>query len=404
MGLSSYIARRYFFSRQSSNAVNILTGISVVGIWVGTAALIIVLSAFNGLEDLVRQFYGQFDPDLKISASRGKFFDPKAAQSTLTDLENLRGLSYSLEEKALFSFRDREYIASLKGVDSSFAKLSGVPQHLRYGDFVMGEDLPFTPVTLGAGVAYFLGFSAGDLQRPIQIFLPRPGGNSLAIQESFRQEKLYPTGVFAIQPEFDEKYVLAPLAWTQKLLEREGLVSAIEVYLQNPSESAKVQKHLRASLGPDLRVANRDEQQAAFFKVMKTEGLFSFLIFALILAIAVFTITGSLIMLMFEKRRELHSLWALGTEVASLRRIFFQLGLIIAGVGALGGSLMGLALVGAQAQWGLIGLGDGYLIEAYPVKLKVQDFVLVFFTVLALSSLASWLSARRLSTALLRSA
>lgn len=402
MKLGNYIARRYFFSKNSSNAVNIITGISLGGILVGSAALIIVLSAFNGLENLVRGFYQDFDPDLKISVKSGKYF---AAEDVITKLEGKEGIAFYsqvLEEKALLSFRDREHISSLKGVDTVFTEINNIQNKVIYGDYRLNQDLTVEPALLGAGVAYYLGFSRSDFQEAINLFVPAQGGNPLNPSEQFRSEKIYPLGVFSIQPDFDEKYVLSSLQFAQRILNRPGMLSALEIKLSADADPDVVQNNLKALLGENYLVENRDEQQSAFLKVMKTEGLFTFLIFALILCIATFTIAGSLAMLTFEKRKNLYTLWAMGTPIGELRRIFLRLGLIISAYGGLAGIIIGSAVVLAQEHLNLISVGEGYIVDAYPVSLKFSDVLLVLVTVFALGALTSSLTARRLDLKLLR--
>lgn len=403
MQLSGYIAWRYFFSKDSSNAVNIITGISLLGILIGSAALIIVLSAFNGLESLVKGFYADFDPELKIEVERGKFFALEdIAEEWLTD-PNIEAYSYTLEEKALLNFRDREYISTLKGVDSRYLQTNKLQNKILYGEYRLAENLAVTPSVMGAGVAYFLGFSRGDFQEPVTVFLPREGGNRLDPESNFRSSKIFPLGIFSIQPDFDEKYALVPLEYLQKLLNRPGEVSALELKFKAGSRLKKEQKKWQVRLGDDFRVLTRDEQQASFLKVMKTEGLFTFLVFALILGIAIFTVAGSLIMLMFEKRQHLYSLWAMGSSMEQLRASFVRLGILISAIGGLGGLLLGTLIVVAQQYGGLLSVGDGYVVDAYPVELRWQDLLLVSGTVLGLGALTSFISARGISLKLLRS-
>jgi lipoprotein-releasing system permease protein len=399
--LTSFIAKRYFFARSNSNAVNIITAISVGGITVATAALIVVLSAFNGLEDLVRGFYQDFDPDLKIEKQGSKFFEleelPKQWPPAVVSASPV------LEEKALLSFREREYIATLKGVSTDFNGANKLNEHIIYGQYALqNQGLSAQPALIGAGVAYYLGFGQNDLQQAVDVFLPTAKNNPLDLSQSFRSERIYPLGAFSIQPEFDEQYVLVPLPFMEVLLQREGQISAVELQLSDYDQVAKVQGDLKKILGPDYRVLNRDEQQVAFLKVMRTEGLFTFFVFALILLIAVFTIAGSLTMSMFEKRSNLFTLWSVGAELKDLRRVFFRLGMLIALVGAIAGISIGTVLVLGQEHFGFIRVGQGYLIEAYPVSLRWADVVLVSITVFALSAAASLLTASRLGLALLK--
>lgn len=402
MKLSSFIARRYFFAKSSSNAVNIITSISVLGILVGTAALIVVLSAFNGLEGLVRSFYNAFDPDIKITPASGKFFDPQRTDELVLHDENIAGYSYVLEEKALLTFRDREYIATLKGVDANYIQINEVDSFVYRGNYHLHDELEITPAVMGSGVAYFLGFGESAFGLPVQIFLPTEPAGGLDMANSFTTQNVFPLGIFSIQPEFDEKYMLVPISFLQKLLNQQNRVSALEIDVHHESAVPDFQESLKQKLGPEFRVQNRDEQQAVFFKVMKTEGLFTFLVFALILSIATFTIAGSLTMLMFEKRKNLATLNAMGMTIQELRSIFFKEGMVISLSGGLAGLLLGVAIVLAQDYFSLITVGEGYIVDAYPVKLKLSNIFLVSATVLGLSAAVSWFTSRRLGAALLR--
>lgn len=405
MKLSALIARRYFLAHSSSNAVNIITGISVLGILVGTTALIIVLSAFNGLENLVKGFYKAFDPTLKITAVQGKYFAPALIDSSQI-LQNpaIEAHSYSLSEKALFSYQDHEYIATLKGVDHQFDAVTAIETHLSSGQYRLEDTLPPPPAILGGGVAYRLGFGPAQYDDPLQVFVPGQLPQGLDLSGAYRQKQLYPTAIFSIQPEFDEKYVLVPLSFAQQLYRRSGQVSALEIKLRPSADPQAVQENLQARLGTGFQVKTREEQQAVFFKVMKTEGLFTFLVFALILAIATFTIAGSLSMLLFEKRANLQTLHALGMGLGQLRRIFFYEGLIISGTGGLIGLALGLFLVWLQQHYGLIEVGSGYIVEAYPVALQMRDVLQVAATVFLLSLVASYFTSRRLKQAHLHQA
>jgi lipoprotein-releasing system permease protein len=307
-----------------------------------------------------------------------------------------------MEEKAFLSFRDREHIATLKGVDTVFTRINNIENKMLYGDYRINEKLTVEPAVLGAGVAYFLGFSRSDFQEPVNIFVPAHSANPLNPSEQFHSEKVFPLGVFSIQPDFDEKYFLVSLNFAQRILNRPAKLSAIELKIADYASVAQIQEKLGQLLGPEFNIENRDQQQSAFLKVMKTEGLFTFLVFALILCIATFTIAGSLAMLTFEKRKNLYTLWAMGTPIGELRRIFLRLGLIISAYGGLSGIIIGSAIVLAQEHFNLISVGEGYIVDAYPVSLKFSDVLLVLSTVFALGALTSSLTARRLDLKLLR--
>lgn len=403
MKVSGYIARRYFFSRQNKNAVNIITAISLLGLLVGAAALIIVLSAMNGLEGLVRSNYNTFDPDLKVSPEEGKFFeDSPTLLNNLMQLEGVSAVSRVLEERAILNFRDKEHIVSLKGVDTLFSQVSHIEDAMLHGKYALNHQRGRS-IIIGTGVGYYLGYSRIDLGESISAFVLQSNASAANFSNAFNTLNLQASGIFSIQADFDANLCLINLAYLQDAVKRKGKLTNLEIGLVEGAKVEEVQAAVEQVLGNAYKVENRDEQQAVFYKVMKSEGLFAYLIFALILSIATFTIMGSLAMLMLDKKRDLRTLWALGLPIGKLQDIFFNLGMLIGGGGALIGLLLGMGLVLIQQYSGLIKVGEGYLVEYYPVALEWSDVLLVTVTVLSLSSVTAYVSARRLGVKLLRS-
>ena len=401
MNISTYIARRYFFAKTSGNAVNIISGISIGGILVGTVALIIVLSAFNGLESLVNRFYNTFDPDLKITPASGKYFtqdDDKLQQ--LSAMDGVASYSKILEERVLFTYRDMEHIGSIKGVDEAYTTVTQLQSAVAHGSYDIYPEKVVPRAVLGAGVSYYLGYGRVSFDDPINVFVPKSGAPASDFTSAFSSELIYPGGVFNIQPEFDEKYVFASLGFVQNLLGRPKGLSSLEVKIRDGADFSEVQTSVKNLFGAEFEVKNREEQQAIFLKVMKTESLFTFLVFALILTIATFTIMGSLSMMMLDKKEHLRTLWAMGAELSTLRQIFFKEGLLISLVGAGLGLLIGVAVV-AQQYFGLLEIGQNYVVEAYPVELQLDDILLVIATVAVLCGITSWLTSRRLTLKLI---
>ncbi|MDZ7848358.1 MAG: FtsX-like permease family protein [Owenweeksia sp.] len=404
MNFSSYIARRYFFAKSSRNAVNIISGISILGILVGTLALIIVLSAFNGLERLVGSFYQSFDPDLKVLPATGKYFEAGDAKlEQWKDLEGVADFSGVLEERVLMTYQDKEYIGTVKGVDSNYISVTQIEESMRNGTYQLwiSRDVPGT--VLGAGVSYFLGYGRLFFEEPIQLFVPRAGATAANFNQAFSSQSIYPTGIFSVQPEYDEKYAIAPLHFVQNLLHRPAQYSSIELRVSDGHKVGEVKRQLQRLLGDTFVIKNRQEQQAVFMKVMKSESLFTFLVFALILTIASFTIMGSLSMMMLDKKSHLRTLWAMGAELKTLRLVFFKEGMLISGAGAGLGLLLGVVVVLGQQYFGWVKLGEGYVVEAYPMVLRWLDVLLVISTVAVLCGLTSWLTSRRLNHSLITS-
>lgn len=403
MSFASYIARRYFFAKTTRNAVNVISAISIGGILVGTMALIIVLSAFNGLETLVKGFYTTFDPDLRISPSEGKYFSSSDFDyKSLNQLEGVESSSNVLQERVLLTYRDKEYIATLKGVDENYNKVTQIDSAITHGTYGLFDNSSVARVVMGAGVSYYLSYGRIIFEDAVQVFVPRRGASAADFQNAFSSQAVYPSGIFSVQPEFDERYVLANRAFVADLLNREHALSSIEVKVKSGWDIEDVQEEIKTLAGPSFKVENREEQQAVFLKVMKSESLFTFLVFALILAIASFTIMGSLSMMMLDKKEHIKTLWALGTEISVLRQIFFREGLLISFAGGGLGLLLGIGLVVAQQYFGLLEIGDNYVVSSYPVELRFSDVLMVIATVAAICGISSWLTSRRLSLTFLK--
>ena len=369
----------------------------MLGIMVGTAALIIVLSAFNGLESLVKGFYETFDPDLKASLVEGKYFNASSAiMNSVKSVDGVEDVSVVLEDRVLLTFMDKEYIATLKGVDDHYTEVSEVKDAVVAGAYNLKEEQEVPTTLLGAGVAYFLGYSRVDFESPISAFVPREK-TGLDFSTAFATDLLYPAGVFSFQPDFDEKYAITSITFARDLIGRAEAATSLEFKLKEGANAFRVKSAISEKLGSRFKVQDRDEQQEVFFKVMKSENLFTFIVFALILAISTFTIMGSLTMLMLDKKDNLFTLWAMGASLETLRHIFFKEGLMISLVGAFTGLFLGTLIIVLQEHFGILSLGPGYVIDSSPVRLKWTDIVLVSVTVFSLSSIASWLTSRRLS-------
>jgi lipoprotein-releasing system permease protein len=393
MKLPLFIARRYFFSRHSATAVNILAGISITGLAIGTGALLVILAAFNGLEDLVKSFYASFDPDMKVEIRIGKnFLLDEEKINTLLRWEEITSVSPVLEERVLLRYRDQEFIASARGVDSSYAYTTGIAEAIYRGNYKVQHP----DAVVGIGVAYNLGMSYVGRTETIEMFVPKASAKNLNRPErAFNQDIIYPAGMFSVQPEFDIRYVLTDLSRLQRMSEQEGVVSALEIKLAEGVRAAKVQEKLQAFFGDDFQVRNRIEQQAAFYKVMRAEGLLTYLIFTLILLISSFTLMGSLSMMILDKKKDLHTLWFLGMPRNDLRRVFFTEGLLITVAGACIGLFLGGLFTAFQHYFGLVTMGAGYVVEAYPVRLNPLDVAKVLATVLIIGLSISFLASRR---------
>lgn len=393
MRLPALIAFRYLFSRKSTNVINIISGISVFGVLFCTAALVILLSAFNGLESWVVRLYDSFDQDLKITSRSGKFFSQdQLSEKDLASIEGVALVAPYIEENALLTYRDAQYIATVKGVGASYTKMSGIDSMMVDGNFSLYRGGAPSAV-LGAGIAYSLSLSLRDIINPLTIYVPRPGASvSLNPADAFNSAAVFPSGVFEIQPEFDTKYVIVPIEFARELLQREDELLGYEVQLKNKSVTAGVAAKIREIAGPGFEVKDRFQQHEVLYKIINSEKWAVYLIGAFILLIAVFNITGSLTMLIVDKRRDIRTLQSLGAGWTLIRRIFFLEGLAISVIGLIGGLITGLVVIWMQLQFDLVLIND---VDPYPMEVQVKDILVIIATVLAIGSLAAWFPARQ---------
>lgn len=399
MKLSLYIAKRYLFAKKSRNAINIISAVSVAGVSVGTMALIIVLSVFNGLETLVRSIFNTSDPDIKITATVGKSFVPDSASLNL--LSTVSGvLCYSLciEENALLRYGERQYIATIKGVDDNYLRVTGIDSSMWDGEFILRSEQGRPYAIPGIGIANSLGLRINFIT-PLDIFVPSKSGDSnLNPENAFIRRFIFPSGIYQVEQEFDSRYVFIPLDFARELLENENGVSSIEIKFREGTDEVRVQKEVKNIFGKGFLVQNKYEQQEIFYKVMKSERLAIFFILTFILIIASFNIIGSLTMLIIEKERDIEILKSLGADNNLIRKIFIFEGWLISIIGAIAGVFLGFIICWIQQTYGLVRLqSDSLLLDAYPVIMKLKDFIIVPVTVLLIGFWAAWYPVRFLT-------
>ena len=389
-----FIARRYLFSRKSTHVIQIISAISVLGVMVGSAALIVLLSAFNGLESWVIGLYDAFDSDIKITHTEDKFFRLSDGQiKRLAALEETALLMPAIEENALATYGDASFICAVKGVGPAFIRMSGIDSMITEGSFSLGSD-SFPQALVGAGVAYSLSLNLRNAFTGIDLYVPRPGaGYTLNPTEAFQSAVIRPSGIFQIQPEVDTRYIIVPYGFASRLFSREGMYSTVELKLRNPRNSAAFQEQAEALLGPRFRVQNRFQQHELLYKIINSEKWAVYLILTFILIIAVFNIIGSMTMLIVDKRADIRTLECLGADQRSLKQIFFLEGLLISAIGLALGCITGFVLVYLQDRVGLVMISE---LDAYPVQFRWADFALICLTVLGIGALAAWFPAARL--------
>ena len=408
MSFPFYIAKRYLFSKKSTNAINVISAISVVGVVVATMALVIVLSVFNGFHDLVASFSTQFDPQLKIVPTEGK--TAPADDPILTELRQFSEVDVAtecVEDQALAMFNGKQAMVMLKGVDDNFDELTHI-REIVYGegDFQLHTaDLQYG--TIGIRLAQDLGMGArfGDYLR---IYAPRRDGQLDLTNPSdgFVVDSLITPGVVfsTRQGKYDKNYIVAPIGFARLLFEQQGMLSSLEIRLKDGSNLDNVKRQMRRVAGEKYKILDRFEQQADTFKIMQIEKLIAYIFLTFILVVACFNIIGSLSMLIIDKKEDIATLRKLGADDRQITRIFLFEGRMIAALGAVVGILLGLLLCWLQQEFGLVGMGGStgmFVINAYPVSVHYSDILVIFLTVIAVSWLAVWYPVRYFSRKLL---
>ncbi|HAP30726.1 MAG TPA: hypothetical protein DCR01_02025 [Flavobacteriales bacterium] len=368
---------------------------SMIGVGIGTAALILVLSVFNGFEQLILSLYNSFDPPIKVSLLDGKVSDFQEAKSYLDD--NAILYSEVLEEKVLLRYQDKEYIATLKGVDANFKAINAVDSMLIAGDYLDIYSAKHTAV-VGQGVAYYLSMNIGNIFDQLQVYIPdREKKNLLRPENSFIQKSILPVGVFAIQSDFDAEYVLTNIAFVREVLNRDSLSSSFLEIRCADADISTIQTDLQDILGESFSVKSKYQQHAFLYKILNSEKLAVFIILSFILIIATFNIIGALTMLMIEKKNDIKLLFHLGASPQLVKRIFFFEGLLTTAVGAIAGLILGIFIAWLQIQFGLIKMGNGsFVVDSYPVVIEYLDILLVLITVFGIGCIASLIPARQL--------
>jgi lipoprotein-releasing system permease protein len=399
MKLSLYIAKRYLFAKKSRNAINVLSAVSVAGVAVGTMALIIVLSVFNGLEKLVSSIFNTFDPDIKITASEGKTFIPDTSKlRLLSEIDGVACYSLTIEENALLKYGERQYIATIKGVDENYSEVTEIGNSMWEGEFILKAENGRPYAVPGLGVSRYLGIRVNFIT-PLSIYVPRKsGGPSLSAENSFNKQYIFPSGIFEVEKDYDSKYIYLPIEFARELTENEEAVSAVEVKFNEKADTRSIQRSITRVFGEGFLIRNRYEQQEIFYKVMRSERLAIFLILTLILIIASFNIIGSLTMLIIEKKRDIEILKSLGADKDLIRKIFIFEGWMISISGAAAGLILGFLICWLQQTFGLVKLqSESLIMDAYPVVMKLKDFLIVPATVLLIGFWAAWYPVRYLT-------
>ncbi|MBI1288225.1 MAG: FtsX-like permease family protein [Flavobacteriales bacterium] len=398
MNLPVHIARRYLFSKKSHNAINIVSGISVAGVAVVTAAMVIVLSVFNGFEGLVISLYNVFEAPVVIKPAEGKTMELTSIPlDEILATPGVKGYVETLEESCLIRYRDKQYFARVKGVSDNFQELTDIDSMVVKGDAAMHVNGAPSAI-IGAGVAYHLGVNVNDPINSLEVYVPKRGTRAtIDPTKAFNVKHIYATGVFSIQQDFDLSYVITPIRFARELLDHEGRVSSIELALNSDADMESVREALQEKLGDKYVVKDRFQQNEILYKIMKSEKWAVFMILSFILMISIFNVIGSLTMLILEKKKDINILRSMGASEQLIQRIFVLEGVFISMIGAVGGLLLGLLVCFVQIQFELVKLNGGgnYIVQAYPVDVQPLDVLYVFLVVGTIGLLAAWLPVRK---------
>ena len=395
MNLSLYIARRYLFAKKSTNAINLISGISAAGMAIGTAALILVLSVFNGFEELITGLSSSFNPDIKITAAKGKTFEADAA--LLTKVQQVTGvekMSQTLEEIAFFEYNKSQDFGTIKGVDDSYTQVVRLDSAVRQGIYKTADEENRAMSVIGMGMRNKLSVDLDDYFTPIQIYMPKRT-EAAPTQSQFVKQIAYPVGVFAIQQDYDYQYIVTNIKTVRTLLDAaENEVSALEIKVQKDNSSTSVAAEIQRVLGQNFVVKDRFRQDEATLRITNIEKWLAFVILGFVLVLVAFNLIGSLWMIVMDKRDDIGTLKSMGATESDVQNIFLYEGLLIGFSGMLLGFAMALILYFLQKKFSIVGISPGFVVDAYPISLRAIDFFAVATLVAAIGSIAAWLPAR----------
>lgn len=403
MKLPFFIAYRYLFAKKSHQAINIITWVSVGGVAIGTMALVIVLSVFNGFEQVISNLFNAFNPDLEIRQTDDKVFSIE--DIPLDDLKDIPGVAlYSqvLDESALITHQGRQHLVTMRGIEESYAQITGIDTMLVRGDFVLeGDNAEF--FILGEGIEYVLAANINNFMDPFNLYVPRRGRTpGLHPSQAFTATSNFASGVFRVHAETDMEFVLVPLPLARRLLNFDTEVSSVIIGLTPQADANQVQSTIKNLVGENFVVRNRFQQQELLYRIMRTEKWAIFFILTFILIIASFNVIGSLTMLVMEKGRDIRILHNLGASQELIRKIFLLEGVFISLGGAVVGILVGTLISWIQMEFGIITLqAEGaFIIDEYPVLIKATDLIKISVTVFGIGLMASLLPLKNISLAL----
>lgn len=395
MNFPLYIAKRYLFSKSSNNTINIITSIATIGVIIGTLALFIVLSGFSGLRTFSLQSLNTSDPDIKITATKGKsFLFNDSIQNILKNEKGIAAYSKIIEERAFFEFNKKTHIAYIKGVDTNYTNVNSMDTTVYIGTW-LDTKIP-SGVIVGNGISNILSMGVFDITEPLKIYVPKPGKGYITNPvNAFKKINTQTIGVFALIGDIDKNFAFSSLKLSQELLSYSpNQISAIEIKINNPSERTQIIEKLKLNLGNHFTIKTREQLNDVIYKMLNTENLVSYLIFTLILIIALFNVIGAIIMMILDKRDNLKTLYSLGATIKEIKRVFILQGFLLTVFGLFVGLSAGILLVLLQKKYQLFMITQHF---AYPVELTFFNTITVLFTILILGFSASKIASSRIS-------
>jgi len=396
MNLSLFIARRYFFSRRKKNFINIISILSMVGVAFSTAALIIVLSVFNGFEGLLRSLNNAFDPEIKIEARKGKsFVVNNELLKNINEVSGVQLVTEVIEDYAYFRYRDADIVATMKGVSDNFIDQHRIDEHIVDGQLKLKDSLGSYAI-MGRGIQYALSISVKESISPLQVFyIKNAKGGQIDPSKLYSLQSIQPGAIFSIEKNIDENYVLLPIEFVKNLMNYGDRRTSLEIKVQPNSDIKMVQSSVEKKLGNDFSVLTNEEQHKDIFRLLKIEKLFVFISLTLLILVGSINIFFSLMMLALDKKKDISILSAMGAHSSLIKRIFLAEGALIAFTGAASGLILGGAICWAQDRFGFVGMGMGNaIVSSYPVEMKSGDFLSVSIVVVVITFLISFYPAR----------
>ncbi len=399
MKLPFWFAWRYFYSKEVNHVIHWIARVSQLGIIVCTAALIIVLSVFNGLENLIVSLYNTFDPDLIIIPATGKYFElPPEKWEKIVHLSTIRTISPVIEENVLLEYKKKQLIARARGIKPEFLEAKRLDTQIVLGKAMLVQN-GYPMAIAGVGIASKLEINLYDAEHFLKMYYPNTKVKNIFLNpgRAFHQKALVVSGLFTIQEDYDKKFVLVPLDFMRELTGRPSSYTSIEIELKDDKELNEIQQQIASILGNDYKILNKNQQHASFYRIVRMEKLFSFLILAFIILIAAFNLIGSLLMLSYEKKKDMMVLSCLGADSRLIRNIFVLEGMLLSFSSAIIGLVLGVFVSWLQMKFGFVRLSGPehtFIVDAYPVALEGQDILFVFITVIIIGIISTWLPAQ----------